>query len=113
MNGPGEPVIATRGTAALADVLILGSDGRASADRCTDLFARYPGLTLVMITTGTDTVDIGLRDGSVRTVRAGGPVEALAGHLYAWWCRRQLRQPPAQTGGPRRPLGLQDRQGLP
>jgi hypothetical protein len=104
-SGPGDP-------ATLADVLILGADGRTTADQCADLFAHYPGLSLVMIATAADTIDVGLRDGSVRSVRGDGPIQALAGYLYAWWCRRQIGRPASQISRPRRPLSLQDLQAL-
>lgn len=95
MIGPDEPVIATvgidlpggRGSAVLADVLIVGPDHRRSSQRCAELFARYPGLTLTLIPVAADTIDVGLRDGSVLRLQAAGvSLRAVADLLYFWWC---------------------------
>ncbi|WP_230393923.1 hypothetical protein [Plantactinospora alkalitolerans] len=57
--GSGEP---RRG--GLADVLVGEADRRSAAERCADLFGRYPGLTLVLLLEAR---------GPARGQRLGGP----------------------------------------
>ncbi|MGI5145372.1 hypothetical protein ACQEVC_03055 [Plantactinospora sp. CA-294935] len=81
MNRVPEPVIGWIGLsgieprrAALADVLVALADHRSPADRCADLFGRYPGLTLVLLLPGA----VGIaspgpaRDADHRTGARGG-----------------------------------------
>jgi hypothetical protein len=106
MNTP-EPVIvhgypgtAYSSRAALADVLILAPDRRDDRARFADLFARYPGLTLVAVETDAPRcLCAGLRDGTVVTLRlsANAPVDAAARALYAWWSAIRSRRTDARA----------------
>jgi hypothetical protein len=81
VSAPGEPAVVTviahtsgsGDPGALADILVLDQDGRASADHCADLFDRYPGLSLAVIKVAAGTIDIGLRDGSLLTSTRPSP----------------------------------------
>jgi hypothetical protein len=88
--------------ASLADVIIMGDD-HPTGDLRGELFARYPGLTLVLMSMPAGEVTAGLRDGTTVTlqpghswstsvvdlVRARWPaiVELLATGLPTAWCR--------------------------
>jgi hypothetical protein len=85
----------TDGPCALADVLVVRSDGRGDARQAGDVFDRYPGALLVLITDGP----------------AGVGLAALGDDLLRLWYLRWLaalrpgsRRVPAETlPGLRRP----------
>lgn len=87
--------------AALADVLVITATLRRGASRCADLFARYPGLTLVLVTDATGGVLVGVRGGGLLTTldahRRWLPAtsaKTLARLLYACWTARRLPSGP-------------------
>jgi hypothetical protein len=95
-----DPVIAhcfsgtsNRCLAALADVLITRADNRDSRERLADLFRRFPGLTIAVIAVAPHHLEVGIRDGTVLSLRFDcrpglccESVDALARALYVRWC---------------------------
>lgn len=73
--------------AVLADVIITTSDDRKAAKQCRDLFHRYPGLTLVVVSTPSGECTVGLRDATTVTLRPGrgDGLPAAAAFLRARW----------------------------
>jgi len=98
MSSGTEPVIVTLTSPArvprrafLADVLIVLPDHRATAERCRELFSRFPGLTVVVISDGSGAIDAGFRDGTTLALEFAPPAPAAdltrnaALMFYAWW----------------------------
>jgi hypothetical protein len=71
----------------LADVLITTSDGRPGHEQLAALFAEFPGLTLVLVVGAGRTVEIGARDGAVRSLRLDPSISVrfAAVALYHGW----------------------------
>jgi hypothetical protein len=124
--------------ARLADVLIVQAEQEGGTELTSTLLTQYPGLALVVAGTPAGKIVIGARDGTTVTLRparvSGRPsVVLLTGVAYllytcwvtGWglnrWAGRgpllspgavQLINLPHQFLSPRRPDGIEDREGL-
>lgn len=96
-----EPIIIVytapgKDSAALADILVIRNEFRPPAEVCADVFAQCPGLTLAILTDMSTDITVGVRDGSLLTLRSEPPaavsataVQVAGVKLYAFWAERR------------------------